>query len=171
MRKAGGIIGIVSGVLAVLAAGITLMLGGVGSTVDAGGAGTVILLGWGGVVFSFLIIVLGAVMIGSKTSRVGVLMMLCALFGALFGGTLVAVFMVLAFVGGLLALFEKKEVPADGDGEPAGGYLQWRRKVEEDVKAGKITPRVILAAVITIVGTIVVTRLLLDYLDTLARGL
>lgn len=171
MRKAGGIIGIVAGVLALFAAGITLLLGGAGTVVDADGAGTVILLGWGGVVFSFLVIVLGAVMIGSSTSRVAVLMMLCALFGVLFGGTLVAVFMVLAFVGGVLALFEKKEATPGGESESPGGYTQWRRNVEADVKAGKITPRVILAVAITIIGTIVVTGLVLDYLEILASGL
>ena len=61
MRKAGGIIALIAGIFAVFAAGFTLFTGGLGAAFEAEGADTIVLLGWGGVVFAFLTIVLGAV--------------------------------------------------------------------------------------------------------------
>ena len=108
MRKAGGIVAIIAGVFAVFAAGFTLFTGGVATAFDAAGADTVVMLGWGGVLFSFLTIVLGAIMLAVEGRIAAVLMILCALAGAILGGTFVAVFMVLVFIGGVLGLFEKK---------------------------------------------------------------
>lgn len=110
MRVAGGIIAIIAGVFAVFAAGFTLFTGGVASTFEAEGAGTVVMLGWGGVLFSFLTIVLGAVMLAVESKFVAILMILCAIGGAILGGTFVAVFMALALVGGVLALFARKNL-------------------------------------------------------------
>jgi hypothetical protein len=103
MRKSGGIIALIAGIFGIFAAGITLMIGGVGSAVKADGAGMVLGLGWGGVGFSFLVIVLGAVAMGSSSRIPGMLLILSAICGAVLGGTLVAIFMLLAFVGGILA--------------------------------------------------------------------
>jgi hypothetical protein len=61
MNKAGGIIAMVAGVFGVIAAIVTLIVGGLGSAFKADSADTVVALGWGGVVFSFLVIVFGAV--------------------------------------------------------------------------------------------------------------
>ncbi len=104
MQKAGGIIGLVAGIFGVLAAAITLLVGGLGSAFHAENASTVVGLGWGGVLFSFLVIVLGAIAIGAKSRLPGALLTLSAIAGAILGGTLVAVFMALAFVGGLVAM-------------------------------------------------------------------
>lgn len=104
MQKAGGIIGLVAGIFGVLAAFITLLAGGMAHVAQADKADTVIYLGWGGVAFSFLTIVLGAVAIGSRGRKVGSFLMLTAVAGAILGGTFVAIFMVLAFIGGLLAI-------------------------------------------------------------------
>ncbi len=115
MKKAGGIIALIAGIFGVLAAGATLLLGGIGGAVAAEGAETVIGLGWGGILFSFLVIILGAVAM-SGTSRVpGVLLIIAALLGAVLGGTLVALFMALALMGGILALIGggKKKTPTD----------------------------------------------------------
>lgn len=115
MQKAGGIIGLVAGIFGVLAALVTLLIGGIGASVEAEGASTVVGLGWGGVAFSFLTIVLGAVAMGAKTKTPGLLLMLCAIAGAILGGMLVAICMVLAFIGGLLATVStKKAVTAAG---------------------------------------------------------
>lgn len=103
MRKAGGIIALIAGVFGILAAGITLMVGGVGAAFKADSAHVVLGLGWGGVGFSFLVIVLGALSTSSNSRIPGLLLILASIFGAVLGGTLVAVFMVLALVGGLLA--------------------------------------------------------------------
>lgn len=53
--------------------------------------------------FSFVTIVLGAVAMGAKGKVPGILLIVCAIAGAILGGTIVAVFMVLALIGGILA--------------------------------------------------------------------
>ncbi|ANH73635.1 hypothetical protein ACS15_2221 [Ralstonia insidiosa] len=103
MYKAGGIIGIIAGVLGVGAALVTLLFGGVGAAFNADGAQTVVGLGWGGVVFSFLAIVFGAVVF-AKPKGAGIGLVIVSILGAILGGTLVAVFMVLALIGGVLAI-------------------------------------------------------------------
>lgn len=108
MQKAGGIIALVAGIFGVFAAIFTLAVGGMGAGLEAEGASTVIGLGWGGVAFSFLTIILGAVALGAKGRLPGILLMICAIAGAILGGTLVAVFMVLAFIGGLIAISGRK---------------------------------------------------------------
>ena len=112
MRKAGGIIALIAGVLGVGAAIVTLGIGGIGSALDAEDAGTVVGLGWGGVACSFLSIVLGAVAIGTKGRIVGVLLIACAIAGVIGGGTLVAVFMALTAIGGILATIDSGRAPA-----------------------------------------------------------
>ena len=109
MKKAGGIIALVAGIFGVLAAAFTLFVGGVGGAFEAEGADTIIGLGWGGVAFSFLTIVLGAVAMGAKGRVPGVLLILSAIAGAILGGTIVAIFMALAFIGGILAIIGPKE--------------------------------------------------------------
>src|SRR6266540_406394 len=109
MRKAGGIIALIAGVFGILAAIITLFIGGAGAAFEAEGAGTVVSLGWGGIVFSFLTIIFGAVAIGANSRVPGILLIVCAILGAILGGTLVAVFMVLALVGGVLATIGAKK--------------------------------------------------------------
>jgi len=104
MKKAGGIIGLVAGVFGVIAAVFTLFVGGVCGALEAEGAGTVIGLGWGGLAFSFLAIVFGAVAIWTKSMVPGILLILCAVAGAILGGTIVAITMILALIGGILAV-------------------------------------------------------------------
>ena len=117
MRKAGGIIALIAGIFGVFAAGFTLFTGGVGAAFDAEGAGTVVALGWGGLVFAFLTIVLGAVAMGAKGRTPGALLIVCAIAGAILGGTLVAIFMGLAAVGGLLAVIPPKQAKLSQSGE------------------------------------------------------
>ena len=113
MQKAGGICGLIAGIFGVFAAGFTLLVGGVGSAAGAEGATTIIGLGWGGVLFSFLCIILGAVALSARSKIPGALLSLSAIAGAVLGGTLVAIFMVLGLVGGILAMIgTKKQVAA-----------------------------------------------------------
>ena len=109
MRKAGGIVTLIAGVFGVFAAGFTLFAGGLGAAFEADGADTVIGLGWGGVLFSFLTIVLGAVTMAAKGRIPGILIILCAIAGAILGGTIVAIFMGLAGIGGLLTVITPPE--------------------------------------------------------------
>ncbi len=114
MKKAGGIIALVAGIFGILAAGITLFIGGIGGATGADfDAGVVIELGWGGVLFSFLTIVFSAVCMGGASSKTpGILLIICSILGVIFGGAIVAIFMVLALIGGILALFGGKNQPA-----------------------------------------------------------
>jgi len=122
MRKAGGIVALIAGIFGILSAGMTLLFGGLSAALEAEGASTVIGLGWGGVFFSFLTIVLGAIAIGAKGRLTGVLLIISAILGAILGGTLVAIFMVLALIGGVLATIgggQPKEVRTTEDGPAA----------------------------------------------------
>jgi hypothetical protein len=115
MRKAGGIVALIAGVFGVLAAGITLLVGAGGTAFNTANAGTVVGLGWGGVIFSFLTIVLGAVAMNARGRMPGFFLIITSLLGAVLGGTLVAIFMALALCGGILALFG----PPKGAAAPA----------------------------------------------------
>jgi len=79
------------------------------SAFQAEGASTVVGLGWGGILFSFLCIIFGAVAMGSESKIPGALLILCAIAGAILGGTLVALCMVLALVGGVLGTISAKK--------------------------------------------------------------
>jgi hypothetical protein len=108
MRKAGGIIALIAGIFGVFAAGATLIFGGLGAAFEAESANTVIGLGWGGVVFSFITIILGAIALGANSRIPGIFLIISAILGAILGGTLVAIFMVLALIGGILATIGAK---------------------------------------------------------------
>lgn len=111
MGKAGGILGIIAGIFGVAAALFTLLVGGVGAAFQAKGAETVVGLGWGGVLFSFLVIVFGAVAF-ARPKGAGLGLVICSIGGAILGGTFVAVAMVLSLIGGVLCLLEKSQPQA-----------------------------------------------------------
>jgi hypothetical protein len=104
MKTAGGIISIIGGIFGVFAAIVTLLVGGIGGAVEADGASTVVGLGWFGVLFSFATIVLGAVAMYAQGKKTGIALIICSVFGILFGGTLVAIFMLLSLTGGILSV-------------------------------------------------------------------
>lgn len=107
MGKAGGIIGLISGIFAVMAAIFTLMVGGVGAAFEAKNAGTIVGFGWYGLATAFLVIVFGAVAI-AKPSVGAFGLFVLSLVGAVIGGTAVAICLALAFLGGLLAAIGTK---------------------------------------------------------------
>lgn len=104
MKTAGGIIALIAGIFGILAAGGTLMIGGCGGAFEADGAETVVWLGFGGVFFSFLTIVFGAVALGVNSKKTGVALIITAILGMILGGAFVAVFMLLALLGGILVV-------------------------------------------------------------------
>ena len=108
MAKAGGIVALIAGIFGVIAAGFTLSVGGIGSALNAESAQRVVLVGWSGVLFSFLAIVLGAMAIGRPTSKLGWSLIVCSVLGMIFGGFLVSIFMLLSLVGGVLGLIGEK---------------------------------------------------------------
>lgn len=109
MGKVGGIVAIVAGVMGTIAGSATLFIGGLGSAFEADGAQTVVGLGWGGIAFSFLVIVFGAISF-AKPKGAGIGLIIVSILGAILGGTLVAVFMALALIGGVLAIFSSRQV-------------------------------------------------------------
>jgi hypothetical protein len=115
MQKSGGIISLVAGIFATIAALVTLFIGGLGTAFEAESADVVVGLGWGGLFFSFLTIVLGAVAIGAKSRVPGVLLILSSIVGAVLGGTLVAICLALSLVGGILATIAKRDLPAQNE--------------------------------------------------------
>ena len=110
MKEAGGIIALIAGTFGVTGAATTLFVGGVGGVFTVEGTGTVIGLGWGGVLFSFLTIIFGAMAIGAEGKVPGILLIISSILGAILGCTRVATCMVPALCGGILAIFGKKKV-------------------------------------------------------------
>ncbi|WP_219909907.1 hypothetical protein [Trinickia symbiotica] len=131
MKNAGGIIGIIAGVFGTGAALVTLLFGGIGAAFNANGAQTVVGLGWGGVFFSFLTIVFGAVVF-ARPKGAGIALVVTSILGAILGGTLVAIFMGLALIGGVLAIIgstgarkhDAEAVPAPR-GKSAKTFVAW----------------------------------------------
>jgi hypothetical protein len=114
MKTAGGIVALIAGIFGILSAGVTLLVGGIGSAVSANDASTVMGLGWGGVIFSFITIILAAVALGIRNRMPGILLVLNSIAGAILGGTLVAIFMVLSLIGGILVIIggrKKRTIP------------------------------------------------------------
>ena len=111
MIKTGGILAIIAGLLGLLAGFVTLFLGGLGSVFSASGAGDVVSFGWGGILFSLLVVIYGGIAISKpKPGATGII--LSAILGMALGGTLVAILMTLALVGGIMAaLGNPKEAP------------------------------------------------------------
>jgi hypothetical protein len=112
MKKSGGIIALIGGIFGTLAAIVTLFFGGLGAALEADGGTTVIAMGWIGGLAAFLSIIIGAVAMGSKGKVPGILLIICAVLGAIFGGTIVAICMILTLAGGVMALFGNKNTPA-----------------------------------------------------------
>ena len=108
MKKSGGIIALIAGIFGFFAAIFTLFVGGVGGAVGAESANTVVGLGWGGIFFSFVVIVLGAISMSAETKKPGILLIISAILGAVLGGSMVAIAMTLAFVGGVVATIGTK---------------------------------------------------------------
>ncbi len=105
MKKAGGIIALIAGIFGTIAAVVTLFFGGLGMAVEAKGGEDVVIMGWIGLLCSFLTIVFSAVAMGAKGKVPGILLIVTAVIAAYGGGTIVAVCMALVLVGGILALF------------------------------------------------------------------
>ena len=111
MQKSGGIIALVGGIFGTIAAIVTLFIGGVASAVEAEGASLVVTLGWVGGLAAFLSIIIGAVAMSAKSRTPGILLILCAILGMVFGGSMVAICMILTLAGGVMALFGIKKEP------------------------------------------------------------
>lgn len=127
MGKAGGIIGLIAGIFGVLGAAATLIFGGIGHAIGAEGASSVVGYGWGGVAFSFLVVVLSAMAI-AQVRHAGIAMVAGSILGMAFGGWLVAICMFLALVGGVFAIIGQTKRPrvlANGTSETPQSSKAW----------------------------------------------
>lgn len=104
MKIAGGVVSIVFAVVAVISALATLLLGGIGEAVGTEGASLVTGLGWAGLFISFVIIAFAAAAIGAKSTFPAIMVIVLSLINVIAGGTLVAIFMVPALLGGIVSL-------------------------------------------------------------------
>lgn len=104
MKTAGGIVALIGGLFGVVMAFVTLGVGGLGGAFGGEGAQTVIGLGWAGVFLTFGIIAFAVASMFAKSIIPAIAVIVLALITTIAGGTLVAIFMVLALVGGIMAL-------------------------------------------------------------------
>jgi hypothetical protein len=108
MHKAGGIIGLIAGLLAVGAALFTLLMGGAGAALDAAGHDRIIAYGRWGVGAAFMVIAFSAVAIFNAAVG-GFGLLAFSIVGAVLGGSIVAIVLSLALLGGILAAAGSKK--------------------------------------------------------------
>lgn len=114
MRIAGGILAVVAGILSFIAAMGTGMFSSASDHPFATHANAIIGFGdsnavlGSGLIISALVIVFGACVITSKARRMCYLLLASSIAGGILGGPLVAIWMTLAFISGLLPLFGKQ---------------------------------------------------------------
>jgi hypothetical protein len=103
VRRIGGIIAAIAGVIGMAAALLPLLVGNVAVvlTIDTAGHGAV--TGYGVVVLSFLCTLLGIVAAGTSSRWPGISLICTTLLAVTLGGTLVAICMGFALLGGVLA--------------------------------------------------------------------
>jgi hypothetical protein len=119
MRIAGGVLALVASVGGTIGGFVTVFVGAVGKAgsdfIQSGDAAnqsvTVMTLGWLGILASFLALVLGIVVLCSKSQVPAWILLVCSILGIVLGGTLVAFFMVLAVLGAIFALVGGRKVP------------------------------------------------------------
>lgn len=125
MIKAGGILAIIAGLLGLLAGVVTLLMGGLGAAFSTGGADTVVGLGWGGILFSLLVVVYGAIAFAApRAGATG--LALSATAGMVLGGTLVAALMVLALIAAVMLWLGYKKAQA---GQLSATTWRWKGMV------------------------------------------
>jgi hypothetical protein len=113
MKMAGGILAIIAGAFGIIAALITLGIGGIGANIGASDANAIGLLGLGGLIFSVLVIVLGGLCIKARKRMVPVFLIGASIAGAVLGGGFVAFCMLLSMIGGIIALIGTRPNAAD----------------------------------------------------------
>jgi hypothetical protein len=122
MRVTGGAIAVTAGIFGTIAAVLTLIIG-LASAFEAEKAVQISWSEWGAVVAAFSTVFLGAICLHARSVSAGMLLMTASVCGAVVGGMVVAVFMAVAFAGGVTAsigvIAESERLASD----PAGGAL------------------------------------------------
>ncbi|MBK9623355.1 MAG: hypothetical protein IPO38_02000 [Rhodocyclaceae bacterium] len=111
MIKAGGILAIIAGLLGLVAGVVTLVMGGLGEALSSDRAGLAVGMGWGGILFSLLVVVYGAISLAKpRAGAVG--LALSAIAGIVLGGMLVAVLMMLVLVAAVMVWLGRNKTAA-----------------------------------------------------------
>jgi hypothetical protein len=111
LRKAGGIVALIAGIFSLISSVRLLSLAAFVTsdkeiiTKAEAWAGA---FGGFGIIFSILVITSGAISINVKSKIPGILIVIGSISGAILGGGFVAIFMVLALIGGILILIGDK---------------------------------------------------------------
>ncbi len=112
LRMAGGTIAVIGGIYASLIGFVMVFAGGLGvfsaGWADAGFSPVT------GLVCGLMIIFLGALAINARGPFPGIMTAICAIIGAIVGGLLLTLFMILPLIGGgLAAAAAQREVAGD----------------------------------------------------------
>jgi hypothetical protein len=103
MRMVGGFIAIVGGACGLFAAMFSLVFGGLLAVFHVPSGANIVYFEWGGMIFSVIVMILGAFATCSQRN-VGVVVVATAILGAVCGGLAVAICLTLAAVGGCLII-------------------------------------------------------------------
>ena len=123
MEKAGGIIALIAGVLGIIAGFFTLFVGGLGSALDARAADGILNLAWAGLALSMLAVIGGGISL-ARPRPGGMTVVFASVVGIVYGGSLVALCLALALIGGALAMLAPTRT---GEGEsPEPGRKRWQ---------------------------------------------
>ncbi len=123
MEKAGGIIALIAGVLGIIAGFFTLFVGGLGSAFEAQGADGILNLAWAGLALSMLVVIGGGISL-ARPRPGGMTVVFTSVVGIVYGGSLVALCLALALIGGALAVLAPTRT---GEGEsPEPGRKRWQ---------------------------------------------
>jgi hypothetical protein len=111
MRKAGGIVALIAGIFAVLATlGSAYAQMFVFPAAIEGYTGDPLGIAIGGLFISAIVIVLAAIILGTRNPWPGLILIVFSITGIAgnWGGGFVAICLALAVIGGILTLFERK---------------------------------------------------------------
>lgn len=106
MRRAGGIIALFAGVCGLSTGFVMLGLNGFAASLEAPYAHAIFMNEWGRLLCSYAFLVLGALCMKATSRLSGSVLLATALCGVFLGSRHVSAFMVLAVLGGLLAIAE-----------------------------------------------------------------
>lgn len=123
MKKSGSFIVLFGSLFAMIAAVVTLFVGGVGAAL--GGGSSVMSFGLMGLLLSMVIFILSIISFSRKTNGVGISMLVLSLANVMGGGTFVAFTMVLCISGAILYVIGTRKV-CDPDGTPVPGNVTFR---------------------------------------------
>lgn len=118
MDKAGGIIALIAGVLGIVAGFFTLFVGGIGSAFEAQEADSILNLAWVGIAAAMLVVIGGGVSLARPRGG-GMAVVFVSVVGIVYGGSLVAICLALALIGGSLAVLAPPKTGESEAAEPA----------------------------------------------------